>query len=553
MANESQDETIAFLASARAYGAVGDVRKNVTHISVVLLAGTAAIKLKRAVRLPYLDFSTAERRLAACEAELCLNRRTAPALYRAVRRVTREADGRLALDGDGPLVDAIVEMARFDENMLFDRLAAAGKLDAPLMADLAQRIADFHAKAEVAEGGDGAARLARVIDDCERALRLTDVFPASEIAATTGMLRDLLKRHAPLLDGRARAGKVRRCHGDLHLRNICLIDGVPTLFDCLEFDEELATVDLLYDLAFLVMDLWHRDLPALANVLFNRYLDLADEEAGLAALPLFLALRATIRAHVTAAQVADAGGEADAKRDEALSYWHLAHALAAPPPARLIAVGGLSGSGKSTVAAVLAPDLGPAPGARVLSSDRIRKALFGEAAETRLPPEAYRPDVSENVYGLIAERAALLLKQGHAVIADAVHDRAPDRERLAAVAAAAGVRFDGLWLTAPLETLLARVAARRGDPSDATTDVVRAQARQTSAGAAGWRPTARSGNKRPRRPRSARPVRRGRRLRRSRPRRAPGRLERGHRKGSSPGRAWHYPLPIGSGFVCRCR
>jgi predicted kinase len=156
-------------------------------------------------------------------------------------------------------------------------------------------------------------------------------------------------------------------------------------------------------------------------------------------------------------------------------------ALGAKVPTRLVAVGGLSGSGKSTVAASIAPLLGPVPGARILATDRIRKSLFGAAAETRLPPEAYRSEISERVYALLAERAALVLRQGYAAVADAVHDRAEDRARIVAVAGQAKVPFDGLWLQAPLETLLARVSSRRGGPSDATPDVVRAQARRAPA------------------------------------------------------------------------
>ncbi|HEY9212055.1 MAG TPA: AAA family ATPase, partial [Ancylobacter sp.] len=441
----------------------------------VLLMGARAIKLKRAVHLPYVDFSTPEHRLAACEQELLLNRRTAPMLYRAVRRVTRAPDGRLALDGEGMLVDAVVEMARFDEEGLFDRMALTGTLTTPLMTKLARGIAAFHAGAAISSGGGGGAAMAAVLDINERALTMTEVFPRDDVAHFMAASRAALSAHAGLLDARARDGKIRRCHGDLHLRNICLVDGEPTLFDCLEFDEELATTDVLYDLAFLLMDLWHRGMEAYANIVFNRYLDEADEEDGLPVLPFFMAVRAAIRAHVTALQVADAGTEAAARRAEAQSYFALARLLLDQCPARMVAVGGLSGSGKSTLAAALAPGIGPVPGARILASDRIRKRLFGVAAETRLPPEAYRAEVSEQVYGLLAMRAESTLSQGHGVVADAVFDRPADRSRMAEVAARAGVAFQGLWLEASPERLLRRVAARRGDASDATTDIVKAQ------------------------------------------------------------------------------
>ncbi|WP_246702788.1 bifunctional aminoglycoside phosphotransferase/ATP-binding protein [Starkeya sp. ORNL1] len=476
MPSQDQGEAIAFLNSAAAFGGEErDVRTIVTHISIVLLIGARAIKLKRAVRLPYVDFSTAERRLATCEQELRLNRRTAPMLYRAVRRITREPDGRLALDGKGVLVDAVIEMARFDESGLFDRMALAGALTPPLMTKLAGGIAAFHAGAAIAADCGGAAPMAAVLDINERVLAMTEIFPRDDVVRLIEASRAALAAHAARLDTRAGDGKVRRCHGDLHLRNICLVDGEPTLFDCLEFDEELATTDVLYDLAFLLMDLWHRGMEGYANLVFNRYLDEADEEDGLPALPLFMAVRATVRAHVTAAQVADAGAEATARREEAHAYFALALRLLDPRPARLVAVGGLSGSGKSTLAAALAPGIGPAPGARILATDRIRKRLFGVAAETRLPPDAYRPNVSGQVYGILAARAESVLSLGHGVVADAVFDRPDDRSRIADLASSAGVAFHGLWLEASPERLLRRVADRRNDASDATPDVVKDQ------------------------------------------------------------------------------
>ncbi|WP_248310245.1 AAA family ATPase [Bosea sp. 117] len=468
---DGQAGTLAFLASTPDFGEEPAGAPILTHISAVLLRGKRAIKLKRAVHLPYVDFSTPGRRLAACERELELNRRTAPALYRAVRRVTRHADGGLELDGDGALVDAVVEMRRFPDDALFDRLPKAA-LTPPVMTRLARNIAAFHRTAPVDPSTEGAARMAAVLDGNRRAL--ADTLAGAGIASPADVARyadaadAALEAHAGLMDARASAGKVRRCHGDLHLRNICLLDGEPTLFDCLEFDEELATTDVLYDLAFLLMDLWHRGLRRQANLVLNRYLDAADEADGLPLLPLFMSVRAAVRAHVAAARGGDAG-------EEAGSYFALAAALLEPRPARLVAIGGFSGSGKSTVAAAVAPVLGPAPGARILASDRIRKASFGVAAETRLPPEAYEGAVSQRVYARLAAQAAAIAGAGHAVVADAVFDRAEERARIAQAASEADVPFEGLWLDVPLERLVARVAARRGDASDATPEVVRAQ------------------------------------------------------------------------------
>ncbi|SFI13527.1 hypothetical protein SAMN05216304_1011032 [Bosea sp. OK403] len=468
----NQTEAISFLSSADGLaGNSQDHRTVTTHISTVLLLGDKAIKLKKAVQFPYLDFSTPERRLAACYDELRLNRRTAPAIYRAVHRITREDNGRLALNGPGKLVDAAIEMARFDDDQLFDRLARADRLTVDQMDQLAAQIAQLHETAEVVLG-EGAERFERIIRGNERALADCPIFLPSEVADVTGACQLHFQEEAALLDQRARAGRVRHCHGDLHLRNICMIDGQPTLFDCLEFNEELATTDVLYDLAFVLMDLWHRKLPLHANILFNRYLDLTGDEGGVALLPLFMAVRAVIRAHVTAMEVAETDLACAWKEAEARSYLDLARDFLAESPAVLVAVGGYSGSGKSTVATRIAPEIGPAPGARILSSDRIRKRLFGVAPQTRLGPTGYADEISEQVYATITDRAGVLVSAGHGVVADAVFDLPSRRDRLAAVAARCNVPFRGLWLDAPADMLMRRVAARKNDPSDATPAVV---------------------------------------------------------------------------------
>ncbi len=472
MQSSSQNETICFLGSPGAFGGgANGIEMLSTHISIVLLIGAVALKLKRPVKLPYIDLSTPELRLAMCERELTLNRRTAPALYRAVHRITREHDGRLALNGQGPLVDAVLEMKRFDGDCLFDRMAREGRLTAADMEALGGAIARFHHSAAVSSEREGAKRMERVLALNERAFAATEL-PRGEVEPVVAACRAALARHAGLLDQRACEGKVLRGHGDLHLRNICLVDGKPLLFDCLEFDEDLATVDILYDLAFVLMDLWHHRREALANALFNRYLDAAGEETGLGLLPFFMAVRAAVRAHVAAID----GGKAPSERlSEAQAYLRLCHGFLEAKPPILVAIGGYPGSGKSTLAAKIAPTLGPAPGARVASSDRIRKALHGVAPVTRLPPDAYAEDISVRTYRAMAERAEAVLRQGHAAIADAVFDRPAERARIEAAARRAGVPFHGLWLDAPAPMLIRRVAARRGDPSDATPEVVTAQ------------------------------------------------------------------------------
>lgn len=466
----SQDETICFLRSSGAFGDGAEWMEMIsTHISLVLLIDSRALKLKRAVKLPYVDLSTPERRLAMCEQELRLNRRTAPDLYRAVHRITREQDGDLALNGQGQLVDAVLEMARFNDDFLFDRMAQRECLTASGMAELASAIAKLHRMAPASPDGEGARRMERVLAVNERAFADADILSRSEVEPVVAGCREALARHADLLDQRARQGKVRRGHGDLHLRNICLFEGKPLLFDCLEFDEDLATVDTLYDLAFVLMDLWHRKLEPFANVLFNRYLDAIDDDTGIRLLPFFMAVRAAVRAHVTAV---DSGKPGSSQLSEARDYLELCRRLLKVRPPILVAVGGYSGSGKSTLAAKLAPMLGPPPGARIAASDRIRKKLCSVPAETRLPADAYSAEISARTYAAMMQVAEATLAQSHAAIADAVFDRSIDRQRIGEVARRAGMPFCGLWLQAPQEMLVQRVSARRGDPSDATPSVV---------------------------------------------------------------------------------
>jgi aminoglycoside phosphotransferase family enzyme/predicted kinase len=477
MSEPDQAPVIAFLADPASHGGAA-VQRIDTHASVVFLAGDRAFKLKRAVRYSYLDYSTPALREQACRAELALNRRTAPELYEEVCPVTRTPDGRLSLGGTGAAVDWVVVMRRFSQETLFDRMAERNQLTHQLMFDLAEQIARFHGAAEIDEEGGGSAGMAATTTSDARNLRAA--VPATldppEVEALIAATQAVLARLAPLLEARRRAGKVRHCHGDLHLRNICLVAGRPTLFDCVEFSRLISNIDVLYDLAFLLMDLHIRELDALGNAVFNRYLDLRDESNGLAALPLFLSVRAAVRAHVSAAAARQQDRDAQARtREDARRYLLQAGKLLQPRWPRLIAIGGLSGTGKSTVAYGLAPQVGAVPGARVLRSDVIRKRLFDAALTDRLPAAAYRAEVGVRVFQRLREEAAAALAAGHSVIADAIYARAAEREAIAGVAQAAKVPFVGLWLEAPADVLATRIAARRGDASDATAAVLRQQ------------------------------------------------------------------------------
>jgi uncharacterized protein len=479
-ADSLQAKVLDFLGRPEAYDPPPPTVERIeTHISVVFLAGAFAYKAKRAVKYNFVDFSTLERRRIACLNELRVNGRTAPQLYLEVLPVTVGSNGEFGLGGEGEAVEWVVKMRRFDQAALYDRMAEEGRLRLDSMPRLAETIAAFHASADrVLSAGLTVASLDGVLGDNAGvfAAHPKPIRPqASEALAAAS--RDSLARLAPLLEARARGGYTRHCHGDLHLRNVVEIEAAAVLFDAIEFDDRLATIDVLHDLAFLLMDLGKRGLNAHASAVLNAYLD-ADASSGnllgLAALPLFLSMRAAVRAKVELlrAVLASRPERVEAVSEEARAYFALAQEFLVLERPRLIAVGGLSGSGKSAVSRAIAPRIGAFPGAVIVRSDFERKRLFGVGPLERLPQSAYTQEVTERVYAMCRKRAFLALQGGQSVIVDAVHARAGEREALAALAAACGVPFTGLWLEAPAKILRDRIAARTEDVSDATPELV---------------------------------------------------------------------------------
>lgn len=477
MSEQSQAEAIAFLSDGANLPGGAPARVIRTHGALVILSGRDAYKMKRAVRYDYLDFSTPEKRRAMLTRELELNRPAAPMIYRDVVAITRAADGGLELDGAGAAVDWVLRMHRFDTSCTLDKLAQQGALDDRVAQDLGQVVAQYHARAAPCRQAAGADRTAGVLDGLDRSLAgMTDMLDAQAVARWRHEAPQALDRAAAMLDSRAGAGQVRRVHGDLHLRNIVLLEGRPVLFDALEFDERLATCDVLFDLAFLLMDLCHAGLKRAANIVLNSYLFAADDGdhlAGLSVLPLFLSLRAATRAMVgVQAARLDPGAQA---REDARAYLARALACLRPAPARLIAVGGLSGTGKTVLSRALAPFVGAAPGAIHLRSDLERKALFGVAPLSRLPQSAYSPEVSALVQDTLCAKARAALCAGQSVILDATWLEPRTRAMLPPLAEGAGADFTGLWLTAGQAILETRVDARRDDASDADVAVLRRQ------------------------------------------------------------------------------
>ncbi len=487
-----QTEVIGFLSDPTSYPDVVQTIDVVeTHAARVFLTGREAFKIKKAVTLPYLDFGTLEQRKAVCEYELQINQPHAPDIYLDVIAITREADGKLAFNGVGKPVEWALRMRQFPDGSLLSDLINAGTLTDGFVDRLADEIVRYQGEAPVVRDQDASTRMAAIVDELCAAfdeaaglLPLPDVRQFAKAAAAT------LQACRDLLDERGGQGYVRRCHGDLHLANIIALDGRPVLFDAIEFNDDIATNDVLYDLAFLLMDLGHVGQASYANRILNRYLSRTANEdhlSGLQALPLFMACRAGIRAMVavtrmqqasTAGMSSDTAEEANTYLGEAIGY------LSAPSP-RLIAIGGLSGTGKTSLARALAARLIPCPGAVHLRTDVERKQMFGVGETTRLPEETYTREASHAVYERIFHKAAVALQAGHAVIVDAVFLDPAERSAIEQVASDANVAFAGLWLEADEACLVERVSSRSADASDATAAVVRKQLKR-SAGHLNW-------------------------------------------------------------------
>ncbi len=417
-----------------------------TQISAVFAGEDTVFKLKRAVQLSFLDFRTLEARRHFLRRELELNGPAAPGLYRDVVPITRGPAG-LELDGAGEAVDYVLRMARIPQGDFLLERVAHGVPDTLLDA-LGDMVAADHARRPPATEHDPGHSGRNARGNAAAALAVG--LPKDKVAAWLAQAERALDAGAALLAARAAAGLVRRAHGDLHLGNICLWQGQPVPFDALEFDEAMATIDLAYDLAFLLMDLDRRAGRPAANRVLNRYVARTGDAALVRLLPAFLSRRAMVRAHVTG----DAG-----YLDAALDYLR-------PAPARVVAIGGLPGTGKSTLARALAPSLGAAPGALILRSDEARKRLAGVPPEQRLGRDGY--DAAANARVEAALLGQLRDAAGHCVILDASFLSPAFRQ----TAEQAGQNFTGIWLDAPLPELERRLRSRSGDASDATDAVL---------------------------------------------------------------------------------
>ena len=447
-----------------------------THISWVLLTERWAYKLKKPVRLPFVDFGTLAARRHFCDEEIRLNRRLAPSLYLDVVPVcgTPEAP-RL---GDGEPIEFAVRMRRFPEAALACHLLGAGQLEAPALARFAERLAAFHAGAEAAPLGSALGAPEQVLRAMSDALEgLAAACGAERLQGWRGWLAgEAGSLHMAWIE-RQRAGAVREGHGDLHLANVVLLDGELTAFDCIEFDPALRWIDVMNDVAFLTMDLKAHGRSDLAHRFLDAWLQHSGDHAGLAVLRAYEVYRALVRARVGLLRAAAVGARSPAGQPDYLACAEQLAAANAGVGPRLLITHGLSGSGKSTVAA----ELLALAGAIRIRSDVERKRLFGLAPRQRsagLGLDIYSPEATRRTFERLAACARTALQAGYAVIVDAAFLRRAERLDFRALAAELQVPFSILHCRASEAQLRARVAARHAVQADASEADLAVLARQ---------------------------------------------------------------------------
>jgi aminoglycoside phosphotransferase family enzyme/predicted kinase len=455
-----------------------------THISIILLTGTYAYKFKKPVNFGFLDFSTLARRRHFCAEELRLNRRLAPELYLEVVPVT--AGPRLGADGEA--IEYAVRMREFEQTAQFDRMLDAGQLGPAHMDALALRIAAFHASVAVAGPestyGRPVAVQAPVDENFSQVLEcMQDAGERDRLAPLQDWARQAVQRLQPLLQARKDDGFIRECHGDLHLRNVALVDDVPVAFDCIEFNDNLRWIDIISEVAFMVMDLDQRGQSGLASRFLNTWLEHSGDYAGLSLLRYYLVYRAMVRAKVDCLRAHQPDvdtAERSAILQEYHAYLALGERYTRPYPPALLLMHGLSGSGKTTISQFLLENL---PAIR-MRSDIERKRLHGLAGDARtgagIAEGIYDHAANERTYRRLAELSGTVLDAGHSVIIDAAFLQQVQRTPFIELARARGVRCFIIDCQAPESELRRRIATRqrsRQDASEAGIEVLENQLR----------------------------------------------------------------------------
>ncbi|RPI45603.1 MAG: aminoglycoside phosphotransferase [Betaproteobacteria bacterium] len=468
---------------------VAEVRLLETHISWLLLTGAYAYKIKKPVCLEFVDFQTLELRHHYCLEELRLNRRYAPQLYLDVVPITG-SEAHPSVAGAGEAIEYAVKMREFSQDDLLDRRLSRGSLG-PLQIDkLADACARFHATAAIAPAryGTAAALLAPALANFATIRSLSsDARSRERISELERWTCAEHARNTTVFRARKRAGRIRECHGDLHLGNIALIDGEPTLFDCIEFNESFRWIDVMNEMAFAVMDLTARGRPDYARRLRNRYLEAGGDYAGLAVAPFYLVYRALVRAKVDCIRASQPDIAAPARAlqwEDFTERLGLAESFARPGRPFLAITCGLAGSGKTHASQSALERID----AIRIRSDVERKRLCGlepcAPSGSAMDSGIYSQRMSDRTFARLAKLAKTVIAAGYPVIVDAAFIRRDRRAPFQRLAASLGVPFVIISCRADEEVLAERIAQRQAegrDASEATLEVLREQQRRAQA------------------------------------------------------------------------
>jgi aminoglycoside phosphotransferase family enzyme/predicted kinase len=449
-----------------------------THASFVFLTGSFVYKLKKPVNFGFLDYSTLEKRHHFCQEEFRMNQRTAPDIYLEVLPISQINNKFQLADATSP-VEYTLKMRQFPENALFIEMFEQGKLTEKHLENLGHIVANFHAHCPsndyIRSFGDTEQIGEAINQNYEQSQKYIDGPQTQQQFDETKQYTDnLLNQHQDLFKVRVQQDKIRECHGDLHLKNIALVNDQIILFDCIEFNESFRFVDVMYDVAFTVMDLDARQRPDFSNVFLNTYLEQTGDWEGGQVLPFYLSRQAYVRAKVTSLLLDDPNvpqAEKEKAFESAKNYYELAWKYTQNQQGQLILMSGLSGSGKSTVAKKLARQIN----AIHIRSDAVRKHLAGIPLSQRGGDEIYTPEMTQKTYTRLLELGIKLANLGWTVILDAKYDRQVLRQPALEQAKTHQLPVKILYCDAPIKILRERLNQRIGDIADATADLLASQ------------------------------------------------------------------------------